>query len=105
MDPKRRYGILKSGRYSRLFGQAVTVTVTVTVHCSSPLVLYPPCRWKYLHVDGNDYFFDLFADERKRANFGKQQPERLGRMRADRKAWNASMPLFRRTPRSAWALR
>lgn len=48
--------------------------------------------WKYLRVDGNDYLFDLSADERERANLGKKEPERLARMRADWEAWNATMP-------------
>ena len=48
--------------------------------------------WKYLRVDGSDYLFDLSADERERANLGKQQPERLARMRAAWEAWNAGMP-------------
>jgi len=48
--------------------------------------------WKYLRVDGNDYLFDLSADERERANLGKKEPQRLARMRADWEAWNAGMP-------------
>ncbi len=49
-------------------------------------------RWKYLQVDGNDYLFDIDADERERANRGKADPERLAKMRDDWLAWNASMP-------------
>ena len=48
--------------------------------------------WKYLRVDGNDYLFNIPADERERANQGQQQPERLVAMKADWEAWNASMP-------------
>ena len=48
--------------------------------------------WKYLRVDGNDYLFNIPADERERANQGQQQPERLAAMKADWEAWNASMP-------------
>jgi arylsulfatase A-like enzyme len=48
--------------------------------------------WKYLRVDGNDYLFDIPTDERERANLGKQEPERLTRMRAAWEAWNATMP-------------
>jgi arylsulfatase A-like enzyme len=48
--------------------------------------------WKYLRVDGNDYLFDLSADERERANLGGKEPARLARMRADWEAWNATMP-------------
>ena len=48
--------------------------------------------WKYLRVDGNDYLFDLSADERERANLGRREPERLAAMRADWEGWNAGMP-------------
>jgi arylsulfatase A-like enzyme len=48
--------------------------------------------WKYLQVDGNEYLFDLPADERERANQGQRQPERLAAMREAWQAWNASMP-------------
>ena len=48
--------------------------------------------WKYLQVDGNEYLFDLSADERERANQAKRQPERLAALRADWLAWNATMP-------------
>jgi arylsulfatase A-like enzyme len=48
--------------------------------------------WKYLKVDGNEYLFNIPADERERANLGKKEPERLAAMRADWAAWNATMP-------------
>jgi arylsulfatase A-like enzyme len=48
--------------------------------------------WKYLRVDGNDYLFNIPADERERANLGNQQPERLANMRAAWEAWNDTMP-------------
>ncbi|MBN9409382.1 MAG: sulfatase-like hydrolase/transferase [Burkholderiales bacterium] len=48
--------------------------------------------WKYLRVDGNDYLFNLPADERERANLGRHEPDRLARMRDAWEAWNASMP-------------
>ncbi|QHI97663.1 sulfatase-like hydrolase/transferase [Xylophilus rhododendri] len=48
--------------------------------------------WKYLRVDGNDYLFDLSADERERANKARVEPERLLRLRAAWEAWNATMP-------------
>ncbi len=48
--------------------------------------------WKYLRVDGNDYLFNIPADERERANHGPRQPERLAALRADWEAWNATMP-------------
>jgi arylsulfatase A-like enzyme len=48
--------------------------------------------WKYLRVDGNDYLFNIPADERERANLAKKQPERLATMRQQWDDWNASMP-------------
>ncbi|MGH8846319.1 MAG: sulfatase family protein [Polaromonas sp.] len=48
--------------------------------------------WKYLRVDGNDYLFNIAADERERANLGRHHPERLAAMRQAWEAWNASMP-------------
>ncbi len=48
--------------------------------------------WKYLQVDGNEYLFDLRADERERANLAAREPERLAAMRADWLAWNDSVP-------------
>jgi arylsulfatase A-like enzyme len=48
--------------------------------------------WKYLRVDGNDYLFNLPADERERANLGNHHPERLAAMRASWESWNATMP-------------
>ena len=48
--------------------------------------------WKYLRVDGNDYLFNIPADERERANLAPREPQRLAAMRADWEAWNAGMP-------------
>ena len=48
--------------------------------------------WKYLRVDGNDYLFNLPADERERANLGGRESERLETMRAAWEAWNTTMP-------------
>ena len=49
-------------------------------------------RWKYLRVDGNDYLFDIDADERERANRAPFEPGRLAAMRAAYEAWEATMP-------------
>jgi arylsulfatase A-like enzyme len=49
-------------------------------------------RWKYLRVDGNDYLFDIEADERERANRAAREPDRLVALREDWERWNASMP-------------
>jgi arylsulfatase A-like enzyme len=48
--------------------------------------------WKYLQVDGNEYLFNIPADERERANQARKEPQRLAAMRADWLAWNATMP-------------
>jgi arylsulfatase A-like enzyme len=48
--------------------------------------------WKYLRVDGNDYLFNIPADERERANQAKKQPDRLASMRQQWDDWNATMP-------------
>jgi len=48
--------------------------------------------WKYLRVDGNDYLFNIPADERERANHAARDPARLAAMREAWEAWNATMP-------------
>lgn len=48
--------------------------------------------WKYLQVDGNEYLFNIPADERERANQAHKEPERLSAMREAWLAWNATMP-------------
>ena len=48
--------------------------------------------WKYLRVDGNDYLFNIPADERERANLAPREPQRLAAMRSAWEAWNAGMP-------------
>ena len=53
------------------------------------------CRagvWKYLHVDGIEYLFDLSKDARERANLARRYPERLAELRAKYNAWVATMP-------------
>jgi arylsulfatase A-like enzyme len=49
-------------------------------------------KWKYLRVDGNDYLFDIPADERERANLGPREPQRLAALRDAWEQWNATMP-------------
>ena len=49
-------------------------------------------KWKYLRVDGNDYLFDIPADERERANLGPREPQRLAALRDGWEQWNATMP-------------
>jgi arylsulfatase A-like enzyme len=48
--------------------------------------------YKYLRVDGNDYLFNIPADERERANLAKHQPETLQRLRAAWEAWDSTVP-------------
>ena len=48
--------------------------------------------WKYLTVDGNEYLFNIPADERERANHARLEPARLDALRAAWQAWEASMP-------------
>jgi arylsulfatase A-like enzyme len=48
--------------------------------------------WKFLRVDGNDYLFNIPADERERANRGPREPQRLAQMREAWEQWNATMP-------------
>ena len=49
-------------------------------------------EWKYLTVDGNEYLFNIPADERERANRAALEPERLAAMRAAWAEWEATMP-------------
>lgn len=49
-------------------------------------------RWKYLLVDGNEYLFDVEADERERANLALRERARLDALRDSWLAWNATMP-------------
>ncbi len=48
--------------------------------------------WKYLRVDGNDYLFNIPADERERANLAGREPEKLAAMREAWDRWNDNMP-------------
>ncbi|MEO6973699.1 MAG: sulfatase-like hydrolase/transferase [Rhodoferax sp.] len=48
--------------------------------------------WKYLTVDGNEYLFNIPADERERANRARLEPERLDAMRTAWQSWEATMP-------------
>ena len=48
--------------------------------------------WKYLRVDGNDYLFNIAADERERANLAKREPERLQALREAWEAWQTTVP-------------
>jgi arylsulfatase A-like enzyme len=48
--------------------------------------------WKYLSLDGDEFLFDLSADQRERANRGRREPERLAAMRARYATWETAIP-------------
>jgi arylsulfatase A-like enzyme len=48
--------------------------------------------WKYLMVDGNEYLFNIPADERERANQARREPQRLESLRQEWLHWNSTMP-------------
>ena len=48
--------------------------------------------WKYLQVDGQEYLFNIPADERERANHARRDPERLAALRQAFVDWEATMP-------------
>ena len=48
--------------------------------------------WKYLRVDGDDYLFNIPADERERANRAPRESQRLQAMRTAWEEWNQTMP-------------
>ena len=49
-------------------------------------------QWKYLRIEGNEYLFDLSADERERANRGAFEADRLDEMRAAYDDWYGTLP-------------
>jgi len=49
-------------------------------------------NWKYLHVDGIDYLFDLSADPRERANLKQRYPAMLDDLKAAWTRWDATLP-------------
>jgi arylsulfatase A-like enzyme len=48
--------------------------------------------WKYLSVEGDEFLFNLAADERERANHARRDPGRLAAMRARYRAWDDALP-------------
>jgi arylsulfatase A-like enzyme len=47
---------------------------------------------KYLSIDGNDYLFDLAADQRERANRARIDPAKLAELRDAWERWAETMP-------------
>jgi arylsulfatase A-like enzyme len=47
--------------------------------------------WKYLKLNGNEFLFDLSADQRERANLAHRYPDKLADLKQQWEAWNAQM--------------
>ncbi len=50
--------------------------------------------WKYLHIEGVDYLFNLESDVRERANLRDRHPDVLSGLKDAWQAWNLSMPVI-----------
>jgi arylsulfatase A-like enzyme len=48
-------------------------------------------NWKYLKINGNEFLFDVVADQRERANLVGKHPEVLEQLRRSWETWNATM--------------
>jgi arylsulfatase A-like enzyme len=48
--------------------------------------------WKYLSAEGNEFLFNLAADERERANYAKREPKRFAEMKQKYQDWEAQLP-------------
>ena len=48
-------------------------------------------NWKYLKINGNEFLFDVVADQRERANLAGKHPEVLEQLRRSWETWNATM--------------
>ncbi|MBA5690408.1 sulfatase family protein [Rugamonas apoptosis] len=47
--------------------------------------------WKYLKLNGNEFLFDLSADQRERANLAHRYPDKLAELKQQWEQWNARM--------------
>ena len=47
--------------------------------------------WKYLHINGNEFLFDVVQDPRERANLKARHKDVFERLRNDWHAWNETM--------------
>ena len=47
--------------------------------------------WKYLNDGTREYLFNLSIDHREQANFREQNPEMFDRLKAEFKAWEATV--------------
>lgn len=48
-------------------------------------------NWKYLKLNGNEFLFDLAADQRERANLAHRHPDKLADLKQQWETWNAGM--------------
>lgn len=48
-------------------------------------------NWKYLKLNGNEFLFDLSADQRERANLAHRYPDKLAELKQQWEQWNAQM--------------
>jgi arylsulfatase A-like enzyme len=48
-------------------------------------------NWKYLRINGNEFLFDVVADQRERANLAQRHPEVLQRLKGEWARWDAGM--------------
>jgi arylsulfatase A-like enzyme len=47
--------------------------------------------WKYFKISGNEFLFNLAADQRERANLAQKNPQVLARLKEQWEAWDATM--------------
>jgi arylsulfatase A-like enzyme len=47
--------------------------------------------YKYVLIGGNEYLFNLAADERERANLARREAAKFEALKAQWNAWNATM--------------
>jgi arylsulfatase A-like enzyme len=47
--------------------------------------------WKYLKLNGNEFLFDVQADQRERANLARKYPQVLADLKQQWETWNAGM--------------
>jgi arylsulfatase A-like enzyme len=47
--------------------------------------------WKYLHIAGNEFLFDVVKDPRERANLKDRQKDVFDRLKTDWETWNDTM--------------
>ena len=51
-------------------------------------------KWKYVRDDEKEFLFDLSADEREQADFSREEPQTLVRLRTEFDRWQAEMQQY-----------